>query len=170
MKLLSVFIILCLVSGCTISKPVSMVMNPEEEMYFPVEPNSKTRIVTHHVEIKKFSPIQKSEFEQAMAHLSGKCWFWAVSSYKEHVKIDGPDYCVRFVNFTNTTPLKPYKREPTDKKMFLTALNQDGSIRVQFFIWDGKKLQRVLNSESKLSNEESSQDRFAKFMVRWSLK
>ncbi len=159
MKLLPAFVILCLMSGCTTSKPVTTVMNPEEEMYFSVEPNSKTRIITYHVEIKKFSPGLQSEFEQAMAHLSGKCWFWAVS-----------DYCVKFVNFTNSSPLKLYKREQSDIKMLLTAMDQEDKIQAQNFKWDGQKLRRTSNSDLKLSSEGNQQDRLVKFMVLWALK
>lgn len=178
MKQFVLLTILSFVTSCATSTPgstsssalSSTVVAPEKEIYFAVEPTSKTRIITHHVQTENFSTLLESEFNQAMASLAGKCWLWAVPSYKEVVAANGPEYCLKFVSFKKLSLLKPYKPEPTDKKMLLTALSQDDSIQVQNFVWDGAKLKRVRNSDSKLGSGKNHQERFANFMVLWALK
>lgn len=158
-----------LVTGCANSTPKQVASAPEEETYFAAEPTPKTRVITYHVQAHKFSTTLQNEYEKALANLVGKCWVWAVLSYKETALTNGPEYCVKFVKFTKSDLLKPYKLEATDKKMLLTALDQEGNIQVQNFVWDGARLQRVRNSDSKLP-VEVGHDRFLKFMMLWALK
>lgn len=152
-------------SGCTTSSTKQTATAPEQETYLPAEPTQNTKIVTYHVQAEKFSPALQKEFEQALVSLSGKCWIWALPSHKNNLTENEPEYCLKFVRFETNNSLKRFKSEPTDKKMLLTALNVDGHIQVQNFVWNGAKLQRVRNSDSFL-NGRSFQD----FMVLWALK
>lgn len=161
MKLLILLIALGFVSGCA----TKAVITPETETYFSVEPASNTKIITYHVQAEKLSPALQAELKQALANFQGKCWIWSLPSSKQALVASGPESCVKFVAFTTVKPLKPYKKEPTDKKMLLTALAEEGHIQVQNFVWDGAKMQRVRNADSSL-NERSFQD----FMMLWALK
>ncbi len=168
MKALILFAIFSNVIGCTTTAAKQNVAESETITYFAVEPTPKTRVITYHVQPDNFSAKLQSEFDQTLANLSGKCWYWAEPSSRKTLEVSGPEYCLKFVNFTKISHLKPYKRGPTDKKMLLTALDQEDSIQVQNFAWDGVKLQRVRNSDSKLKYE--GPDRLAKFMILWALK
>jgi hypothetical protein len=168
MRLLVLLAISSLVIGCATATHKETFPAPADETYFSVIPTVKTQVITFHVQLEKFSPNLKSEFERALVHFADKCWLWGLPSYRESAEANDPKYCLKFVNFTEIRFLKPYKREPTDKKMLLTALDQEGSIQVQNFVWDGEKLQRVRNSDSKL--RDKTQDRATKFMMSWALK
>lgn len=165
MKLLILVTFLSLLSGCTTISTRQAVVSTEEKNYFPVEPTQKTKIVTYHVQVEKLSPTLQNEFEKALAILKGKCWFWAMPSEKETLLKGGPEYCLKFVNFTTVNQLKPYKRDPTEKKMLLSALDEEGHIQVQNYVWDGAKLQRVRNSDSNLRGRS-----FQDFLILWALK
>jgi hypothetical protein len=170
MKVIGLLAFLGMITGCATSSSKTATVPIEKEINFTVEPSPETRVVIFHVQTDKFSPSLQREFEQAMANLAGKCWIRAVTSYKETASATNPEYCVRFVSFNNLTPLKPYKRKPTDKKILLTALNEVGSVQVQKFVWDGAELRRVRNSDSKLQSDGNPKDRFENFLILWALK
>jgi len=164
-KLSLLITFLFLLNGCAEPSKTQEVAPAETETYLSVEPTKNTKVVTYHVQTEKFSTALQMNFKEALASLSDKCWIWALPSYKNNLTTNGPDYCVRFTSYTSIKPLKPYKKEPTNQKMQLTALTEDGHIQVQNFIWDGKKLQRVRNSDSSLRERS-----FQEFLVLWALK
>lgn len=137
--------------------------------HFSVQPGPKTQITTYHVQTEKFPLELKQEAEQSIDKLAGKCWVYSETSNGETTTSGDPEYCIKFVAFTNVAKLKPYKRVATDIKMLLTQESAD-QIRVQNFSWNGAKLQRVRNSGSKLPDKEKSDDRFANFLVVWAIK
>jgi len=165
MKILMLLFALGLMTGCETTAPERVVNVSEKETYFAVTPTPITKTTTYHVQAEKLSPAQQSELEKALAGFEGKCWVWALPSHQQTLTANGPDHCVRFVRFTTSSPLNLYKREPTDKKMLLTGLPDEGHIQVQNFVWNGKELQRVSNSESSVGGRS-----FQDFMVLWALK
>ncbi len=165
MKLLFWFTVLSGLTGCACSSTKQSVATPEKATYFAVEPGQKTKVITYHIQVEKFSPSQQIAFNEALAGFDGKCWIWTTPTDKESLISNEPETCLKFVNFTNISSLKPYKRDPTDKKMLLTALEDENHFQIQNFVWDGKKLRRVRNSNSHLG-EESLQD----FIILWALK
>ncbi len=168
MILLKFLVISILLMGCAATEQKESFSPPAKETYFSVSPNSNTQVITYHVQLEKFSPKLQSEFELALADFANQCWSWGFPPSRQRAEAQDPKYCVKFVQFTDVRLLKPYKREPTDKKMLLTTLDQEGSIRVQNFVWDGEKLQRVRNSNSIL--QDHAQDRAKTFMMLWALK
>lgn len=165
MKILMLFLALGMMTGCETTAPERVVGVSEKATYFAVTPTPITKTTTYHVQAEKLSPAQQSELEKALAGFEGKCWVWALPSHQQTLTANGPDHCVGFARFTTSSPLNRYKREPSDKKMLLTGLATEGRIQVQSFVWNGKELQRVSNSESSVGGRS-----FQEFMVRWALK
>lgn len=167
-------VILGIATACS-TKPTSenAKVAPSTEQKKPkhlaVKPGAKTHVTTFHVQTEKFPAELKQEFDQTFAKLAGECWIYSDVG-DQPVATSEPSYCSKFVPFSKVAHLKPYKRNPTDKKMVLTALDQGETIGVQSFRWDGKKLQRIRNSDSKLPQKNQSEDRFADFMMVWAEK
>ena len=158
------------VSCTTVANKNAVDNSAKEVRYFSVNPGANTQVITYYVQTVKFPSLLQSELEQTMTLLGGKCWLLTELKSQQAVLASGAEYCFRFVRFASVSSLKPYKREPTAKKMLLTALGPEGSLRVENFVWDGSKLQRVRNSDAQLASVSNAQDRFAEFMMRWAVK
>lgn len=155
MRVIKTTILLSVILGFTIAcstklKNESVTVTPSTEQkslkHSAVKPGAKTHVTIFHVQTEKFPAELKQEFDQTFAKLAGECWIYSDSG---DISVAGsePSYCSKFVPFSKVAHLKPYKRNPTDKKMVLTALDQGETIGVQNFRWDGKKLQRIRNSD-----------------------
>ena len=161
-----------LIAGCTTKAPVQTespppVRSEPRPNHIAVVPGTNTKVITYHVQLENFPAALKSEAEESLSGLAAKCWIYSDTPEAMQTPTE-PQACFKFAKFKHVDQLKPYKKEPTEKKMLLTALERE-KIHVQNFVWDGAKLQRVHNSDSQIPAKAGT-DRLADFVVGWAHK
>ncbi|WP_409479302.1 hypothetical protein [Pseudobdellovibrio sp. HCB154] len=113
--------------------------------------------VTYHLQIKNWPERKKIE-SQIKAMVDSKACY-DINGSQVTPEVD----CHKFAWFKSNEVLKPFKQTPTDIKMEIGY--SAGKMTVMMYKWDGKKVQRILNSSGKFDVNDIKTE-----LINWSFK